>query len=137
RRRGCVALVVAVVLGAAFGGVVGLVLGRLAGLIAAGVVVLGLLFLAWVSGRRQLWLDGTRVVAKTLGRKIVDLKHAERIELVVTDVRGTRTIGLLVGSSRKTINAPLAVYSGTGGRELGILMLRRLADALVASENTS
>jgi hypothetical protein len=29
------------------------------------------------------------------------------------------------------------VYAGTGGRELGILMLRRLADALAASENTS
>lgn len=137
RRRGCVAAAVAVVLGAAVGGVVGLIGGRLAGLIAAAVVVLGLLFLAWVSGRRQLWLEGSRVVAKTLGSKSVDLKTAERIELVVTDVRGTRTIGLLVGSTRKTISTPLAIYSGTGGRELGILMLRRLADALVASENTS
>jgi hypothetical protein len=137
RRRGCLAVGVAVVFGAAVGGVVGLIAGRLAGLIAAAVVVLALLVLAWVSGRRQLWLEGSRVVAKTVGRKMVDLKHAERIELVVTDVRGTRTIGLLVGGARKTISAPLAIYSGTGGRELGILLLRRLADALVASENTS
>ena len=75
--------------------------------------------------------------AKTVGRKVVDVKHADRIELVVTDVRGTRTIGLLVGGGRKSISVPLAIYSGTGGRELGILPLRRVADALVASENTS
>ena len=137
RRRIGIAVAVAVVFGAALGGVVGLIAGRLAGLIAAAVVILALLLLTWASGRRQLWLDGTRVVAKTIGKKVVDLKHAERIELVVTDVRGTRTIGLLVGGGRKTISAPLAIYSGTGGRELGILMLRRLADALVASENTS
>jgi hypothetical protein len=137
RRRVGIAVAVAVVFGAAVGGVVGLVAGRLAGLIAAAAVVLALLLLTWASGRRQLWLEGTRVVAKTIGRKVVDLKHAERIELVVTDVRGTRTIGLLVGAARKTISAPLAIYSGTGGRELGILMLRRLADALTASENTS
>jgi hypothetical protein len=137
RRRRGIAGGVAVVFGAAVGGVVGLVAGRLAGLIAAAVVVVALLVLAWASGRRQIWLEGTRVVAKTIGSKVVDLKHAERIELVVTDVRGTRTIGLLVGGARKTISAPLASYSGTGGRELGILMLRRLADALVASENTS
>ena len=137
RRRVGIAIAFAVVVGAAIGGVVGLIAGRLAGLIAAAAVILALLLLTWASGRRQLWLEGTRVVAKTIGMKVVDLKHAERIELVVTDVRGTRTIGLLVGGGRQTISAPLAIYSGTGGRELGILMLRRLADALVASENTS
>lgn len=137
RRRGCIAVGVAVVFGAAVGGITGLIAGRVPGLIAAGTVVLVLLLLTWVSGRRTLWLEGTRVVAKTIGKKTVELKHAERIELVVTDVRGTRTIGLLVGGSRKTISVPLAIYAGTGGRELGILMLRRLADALMASENTS
>jgi hypothetical protein len=136
RRRGCVATAVAVVFGAAIGGVVGLIAGRLPALITAAMVVLVMLFLTWASGRRRLWLDATRVVAKTIGKKVVDLRHAERIELVVTDVRGTRTIGLLVGAARKTISVPLAIYSGTGGRELGILMLRRLADALATSENS-
>ena len=137
RRRGGVAVAVAVVLGAALGGVVGLIAGRLAGLITAAVVVLVLLLLTWLSGRRQLWLEGSTVTAKTVGRKSVDLRQAERIELVVTDVRGTRTIGLLVSGRGKTINVPIAVYAGTGGRELGILMLRKLADALAASENSS
>jgi hypothetical protein len=137
RRRLGVAFGVVLVLGAAVGGVVGLVGGRLAGLISAGAVVLVLLGLSWLSGRRELWLDGSRLVAKTIGRRVVDVRQAERIELVVTDVRGTRTIGLLVTGGGKTVNLPLAVYAGTGGRELGILMLRKLADVLAASENTS
>jgi hypothetical protein len=137
RRRGGVSLVVALVFGGAIGGLVGLVGGRLPGLIAFAVVAGLLVGLAWVSGRRHLWLAGSRIVAKTIGTKSVDLRHAEQIELVVTDVRGTRTIGLLVGAKGKTISIPLATYSGTGGRELGILLLRRLADALAASENTS
>jgi hypothetical protein len=137
RRRGCAVVGVAVVIGAAIGGMVGLVGGQLAGLITAAAVMIALLALTWLSGRRRLWLEGTTLVAKTVGRKTVDLRHADRLELVVTDVRGTRTIGLLVARRGKSINLPVAVYAGTGGRELGILMLRRLADALATSENTS
>jgi hypothetical protein len=125
RRRAGVAVGVAVVLGAAIGGVVGLLAGRLSGVITAAVVVLGLLALTWISGRRRLWLEGSTLVAKTIGRKRVELRTAERLELVVTDVRGTRTIGLLISARGRTINLPVAIYSGTGGRELGILMLRR------------
>lgn len=137
RRRGCVALGVAVVFGAAVGGLVGLLAGRAAALVTAAVVIVVLTLLSWVSGRRTLWLEGDLIVAKALGRKAVDLRQAERIELLVTDIRGTRTIGLLVARAGKTINLSLAVYSGTGGRELGILVLRRLADILAGSDNTS
>ncbi len=137
RRRGCVALGVALVFGAAMGGLVGLLAGRTAALVTAAVVVVALSLLSWVSGRRTLWLEGDLVVAKSVGRKSVDLRHAERIELLVTDIRGTRTIGLLVGGGGRTINLPLAVYAGTGGRELGILVLRRLADIMAGSENTA
>ncbi|MGH3761590.1 hypothetical protein [Actinophytocola sp.] len=137
RRRGCVAAGVALVFGAAIGGLVGLLAGETAALVTAAVVVVVLTLLSWVSGRRTLWLEGDRVVAKALGSKSVDLRHADTIELLVTDIRGTRTIGLLVGGGGKTINLSLAVYSGTGGRELGILVLRRLADILAGSENTA
>lgn len=137
RRRGCVALAVAVIFGAALGGLVGLLSNQTAALVTAGVVIVVMTVLSWVSGRRRLWLEGDDVVAKALGRKKVDLRHAERIELLVTDIRGTRTIGLLVGGKNKTINLSLAVYAGTGGRELGILVLRRLADILAGSDNTS
>lgn len=137
RRRGCVALGVALVFGAAVGGLVGLLAGETAALITAAVVVLLLISLSWVSSRRTIWLEGDNVVAKAIGRKTVDLRRADRIELLVTDIRGTRTIGLLVGGGGKTVNLSLAVYAGTGGRELGILVLRRLADILAGSENTA
>lgn len=137
RRRGCVSLGVALVFGAAIGGIVGLFAGQTAALVTAAVVVVLLTFLAWVSGRRKLTLDGDLVVSKALGRKSVDLVHVDKIELMVTDIRGTRTVGLLLTGGRKSINLALAVYSGTGGRELGILLLRRLADVLARSENTS
>jgi hypothetical protein len=137
RKRGCVALAGAVVLGAALGGIVALFAGQTPALITAGVVIVLLTFLSWVSGRRRLWLEGSRVVAKSLGRKQVDLRNVDKIELMVTDIRGTRTVGLLLTESRKSINLALAVYSGAGGRELGILVLRRLADALASSGNTA
>ncbi|OLF19577.1 hypothetical protein [Actinophytocola xanthii] len=138
RRRGCVAVVVDVVLGAAVGGLVGLLSNhRPTALVTAAVVTGLLLFLSWVAARRRLWLEGDKVVARAVARKEVDLKQVERLELLVTDIRGTRTIGLLVAAKGKTINLSLAVYAGTGGRELGILVLRRLADTLAASENPS
>lgn len=137
RRRGCVAVAAAVVFGAALGGLVGLIAGQTAALITAGVVIVVLSALSWVSGRRRLWLEGDRIVAKALGSKSVDLRRASGIELMVTDIRGTRTVGLLVSSGGKSVNLGLAVYSGTGGRELGILVLRRLADILAGSENAS
>ncbi|WP_436500222.1 hypothetical protein [Actinokineospora sp. HUAS TT18] len=137
KRRGCAAWAISLVFGAALGGVVGLIAGRVAGLVTAAVVagVLGLV--TWATARRTVWLDGHRVVAKAIGTKSVDLHAVDRLELIVTDVRGVRTIGLLVAEKRKTINVSLAVYSGTGGRELGILPLRRLADALAGSSNTA
>jgi hypothetical protein len=74
-------------------------------------------------------------VSKAVGRKSIDLTNVEKIELMVTDIRGTRTVGLLLTTGRRSVNLSLAVYAGTGGRELGILVLRRLADVLARSEN--
>ncbi|TDV48931.1 hypothetical protein [Actinophytocola oryzae] len=137
RRRGCVALGGAIVLGAAVGGIVALFAGQTPALITAGVVIILLTFVSLVAGTRRLWLVGTTVVAKALGSKQVDLRTVDKIELMVTDIRGTRTVGLLLTRGRKSINLAVAIYSGAGGRELGILVLRRLADALASSENTA
>ena len=137
RKRGCATVAVAVVLGAAVGGFVGLIGGQTPGLVSGGIVAAVFLFIAWAAARRRLTLEGTTVVARTIGSKSVDLRHADRVELMVSDVRGMRTVSVLVGQGRRTINISLAVYAGTGGRELGILPLRRLADAMAASENTT
>lgn len=144
KRRGCAVAFVPLLFGAASGGIVGLLWGRLPGLLTAAVVALVIGGFAWGIAHRSLWLEGSSVVARTFGRKSVDLKLAEQIELLITDVRGLRTVGLLITGPAKegarkgaTINLSIATYSGAGYRELGILVLRRLADTLAGSQHTA
>jgi hypothetical protein len=133
-----VAIIAILILAAAVGGVVGLIFGQVAGLIAAGVVAIPLGLFSWSQARRRLWLDGTKIVLRTFGRRSVDLSKAERIELMVMDVRSVRTVSLLVSETPRSrgINMAMASYSGTGGAELGIMALRKLADALASAEHT-
>ncbi|MBK1788100.1 hypothetical protein [Prauserella cavernicola] len=133
RRRLVSGLVGVLIFAAAFGGIAGLIGGQVAGLVVAAVIGLPLLYVVSYNSRRQLWLDGTSVVVRNWGSRKVDLVTAKRIDLLLTDIRGARTVSLLVGAEQggKAIKVDLAVYAGTGGRELGILALRRLADALV------
>ncbi|MEV4312172.1 hypothetical protein [Actinocrispum sp. NPDC049592] len=138
RKRFRTAVIAVVILAAALGGIVGLIGGRLAGLITAAAVAAPLLVFSWSQARRRIWLEGTRIVLRTFGRRSVDLAKAERLEVVVLDVRSVKTVSLLVAESSKSraINLAVASYSGTGGAELGILALRKLADALAAAEHT-
>lgn len=138
RKRFRLASVAIVVLAAAVGGVVGLVASRTPALVTAGAIGLPLLLFSWSQARRTLWLDGTKVVLRTFGRRAVDLSKAERIEMVVMDVRSVRTVSMLVAETPRSrgINMAVASYSGTGGAELGIMVLRKLADALAASANS-
>ncbi|HEY8374803.1 MAG TPA: hypothetical protein VIL00_18890 [Pseudonocardiaceae bacterium] len=135
RRRARSTAIAAVVVAGFFGGVVGLLAGRTAGLVTAAVVGVPLLLLAWSEARRCTWLADGVVSVRALGTRQVDLRRATSLEVLVTDVRGMRTVGLLVsGPPRgKTINLALAMYAGTGGRELGVLALRRLADTLAGT----
>jgi hypothetical protein len=133
RRRAFSGLLGVVIFAAAFGGIAGLIGGQLAGLIVAVVIALPLLYVVLFAARRRLWLEGGTLLVRTWRVRRVDLVHAERIDLLVTDVRGTRSVGLLINAGRrgKTVKIDLAVYSGTSGRELGILQLRRLANAIM------
>ncbi|HVW44762.1 MAG TPA: hypothetical protein VHC18_25785 [Amycolatopsis sp.] len=134
RRRRVISGIAGVVLfAAAFGGVAGLVGGEVAGLVVAAVVALPLLYVVVYNLRRRLWLEGDSVLVRTWATRSVDIAGAKRIDLLVTDVRGVRTVSLLVNAGQRRRNAKidLAVYAGTGGRELGVLALRRLANALL------
>ena len=139
RRRALMVALGAVILAAAIGGVVGLVGGRWAGLIAAAVVGIPLLLLGFGESRRRTWLDDGVVSLRAFGTRQVDLRRLDRIELVITEVRGTRQVGLLLTGAPKgkTINLAVANYTATAGRELGIVALRRLADALAGGEDPS
>ena len=132
------AIVAILILAAAIGGVLGLIFDQTTGLVAAGVVAIPLVLFSWSQARRRIWLEGTKVVLRTFGKRTVDLVTAQRIELVVMDVRQVKTVSVLVAETPRSrgINLAVASYSGAGGAELGILALRRLADALASSENT-
>ena len=133
RRRARGVAVLALVLAAAAGGVVGLVGGRGAGLVAAGVVGLPLLLLALAEARRRTWLHGSVVAVRAVGVRRVDICRADRKDLLVSEVRGQRTVSLLLSErGGATVTVALALYAAAGGVELGVLPLRRLADALAA-----
>lgn len=127
--------VVAIVLGCAFGGLVGLLGGPTGFLVGAAVVAVPVLLLAWSEARKTYWLRGGRLGVRAFGTRVVDLADAERLDVLVTDVRGARTVSLLASGppNGKTLNIALATYAGTGGREQGVYSLRRLADALAAT----
>jgi hypothetical protein len=134
RRRARAVALTAAVLGGATGGMVGWAAGLGAGLAAALLAGGPLALLALGEVRRRSWLVGTAVAARTLGVRRVELRRAGRTELLVSEVRGQRSVSLLVAESRRAaVTVPLALYGAAGGIELGVLGLRRLADALAAT----
>jgi hypothetical protein len=132
RKRARTVAVGALIVAAAFGGLLGLLAGRTAGLVTAAIVALPLLLLAWSEARRRVWLDGTVLSVRAFGTRVVDLSTADQLDLLVTDMRGSRTVGLFVRGGGKAINLALAIYAGTGGREQGVYALRKLADVLAS-----
>jgi hypothetical protein len=132
RKRARFVVVAALVLGLVIGEVVALLGGLIAGGVTALVVAVPIIVLALVEARRRVWLEGSQVCVRALGTRTVDLHGLTDLDLMVTDVRGNRTIGLLVTGAPKgrTINVALATYTAVAGRSLGILALRRLADGL-------
>ncbi|RAS65680.1 hypothetical protein C8D87_104231 [Lentzea atacamensis] len=136
RKRARMVAIGGLMVALAFGAIVGFIGGRWAGIIAALIVVLPVVLLAMSEARRTVWLEGTRVDVRAFGTRTVDLATADSLDLLVTDLRGARTVGLFVRGNKKAINIALSMYSGVGGRELGIYQLRRLADALAARGDT-
>lgn len=130
--------VAAALLGGGAGTLVGFVAGWPYGLAIALIVAVPLLLLAFAEVRRRSWLSDGVVSVRALGTRSVDVRKATRIELLITDMRGSRAVGVLVSGppKNKTVNIAVASYAGTGGRELDILALRRLADALAHGADT-
>ncbi|MEU4411765.1 hypothetical protein [Nocardia salmonicida] len=85
--------------------------------------------------RRRMWLSGTVIRAHRLfGEHTLDLADATGVHLLVYPGRLSR-ISLRVTAGGDTQLVPLAMYTDVAsGRELHLLGLRKLADALAASE---
>jgi hypothetical protein len=138
RRRGTMVSGGAVAMGAVFGTIFGVLGGWPVGLAAALVTCGPLLVAAMAEARRHCWLQGGVVYVRALGTRSVNLREATALELLITEVRGVTSVGVLVTGppKGKTINVPVATYAGVAGRELDILALRRLADALAGGSKT-
>lgn len=142
RKRAVSVALGALVVGAALGGIVGLFAGAAGFFVATIALALPLLLLAFAESRKTYWLregeKGGELAVKAFGTRVVRLPEAAKLDVLVTDVRGTRTVSLLVSGppKNKALNVALAMYAGTGGKELGVYELRRLADALAATGDT-
>lgn len=138
RKRARNVAVAAVVVGAACGGIVGLFFGPAGFFVTAGALALPLLALAYSESRKTYWLRGTEAAVRAFGTRVVDLRTADRLDVLVTDLRGMRTVSLLASGppTGKALNIAVAMYAGTGGKELGVYSLRRLADALAGTGDT-
>ncbi|MEV0246445.1 hypothetical protein AB0H76_07660 [Nocardia sp. NPDC050712] len=90
---------------------------------------------ALASRRRRMWMSGTTVHAqRLLGARQIEVAAANGVELLVFPGRLSR-IALRVTTGPDTQIIPLAMYTDAGsGRELHLLGLRKLADALAASQ---
>lgn len=125
----------ALIVGAAGGGVVGVFLGPVGFFVTMAVLAVPMLLLAVNEARKTYWLSGTRLGSRAFGTREVELRTAKELDVVVTDVRGMRTVSLLASGppKGKVLNIGLAMYAGTGGKELGVYALRKLADALAST----
>ncbi|GAA5054111.1 hypothetical protein GCM10023318_28720 [Nocardia callitridis] len=85
--------------------------------------------------RRRMWLiDNTIHARKVLGERQLVVSAANGVEVLVYPGRLSR-IALRITAGADTQLIPLAMYTDAGsGRELHLLGLRTLADALATSE---
>lgn len=134
RRLALVAVGLAVVVGV----IVAVLFGPVAGLVAGLVVAVPAVGQVLTAPRRRLWLRGTTIEAHRLLRtRRLEVPEVTGVELLVYPGRFSRVaLRLTAGPDRQLV--PLALYTDSGsGRELHLLGLRRLADALTHSELAS
>lgn len=130
RRVALVALGVGLACVVVFGLLTTWTVGIVIGLVVAAPTAVS----ALLTMRRRIWLSGTTVHSRrAIGEKHVDLASAVSAELQVRAARVSQVI-LRIGDGSTGLGVGLALYTDTGGRELDVLALRRLADALSASE---
>ncbi|MFI6043505.1 hypothetical protein ACIA8C_17870 [Nocardia sp. NPDC051321] len=85
--------------------------------------------------RRRMWMAGTMIHARRLfGERQVEVSAATGVEVLIFPARLSRIV-LRVTAGEISQIVPLAMYTDAGsGREMHLLGLRRLADALATSQ---
>lgn len=88
---------------------------------------------AWLGLRRRIWLEDGVLSVRAFRTRTLRMPEVATAELLVR-VAGIDQILLRLSDGRTRVVLPLALYTNGGGRELPILALRGLADALWTSE---
>ena len=121
----------------------GLVLGVLVYIVAPGwvAVLVGAAFAlppaigGFLATRRHLLLRGTVVTLSGAFRsRSVDLAQLVGVELLVRVGGVSQAVLRVNDGEHNPVSVPLALYANGGGRELDVLALRKLADAIATSE---
>lgn len=121
-----VGILAAVVVGALASWPIGILVGAIIG----GPTAIS----ALLAMRRRKWMTGKVIHARrALGYHTLDVSQAVIAEMQVRLGRISQ-VALRIGDGDKSVTVALALYTDTGGAELGVLPLRRLADALASSE---
>lgn len=128
-----IALIAAVV-GLVVGGIAAIFLpwgiALLIGLVVGAPTVIS----ALLSMRGRISLSGNTVrVRRPFGERRVDTADAVSVELMVRAARVSQVV-VRIGDGSTAVTVPLALYANGGGRELDLVALRKLADALANSE---
>lgn len=122
--------------------ILGVVIGLIVSVFASNTVALLVGFIIAVPTslailmtlRRHITLHGTKVRAQAGFRTAeVDVAQVVSAELLVRTGRISEA-SMKLTDGRSIVRIPLALYTAGGGRELEILALRKLADALASSE---
>ncbi|NLU81284.1 hypothetical protein [Rhodococcus sp. HNM0569] len=122
----------AVVIGALLGVLAALFGSPVVGAVVAAVVAVPVAGGALAGLRRGITLTGTTVhVVSGLRSRTLDVTDATGVDLVVRTMR-IGEVSVEITDGRTTVSVPVALYAEGGGRELDVLALRRLADALAA-----
>ncbi|WP_433613391.1 hypothetical protein [Prescottella agglutinans] len=126
--------IVSILIGVVAGGIVAIFAAPLIALAVGAVIGLPTAVSALLATRRRIWLEGTTLHSSNgLRRRRVEVAQAATVEFVVRSARISQ-VAIRVGDTRTAQTVPLALYAAGGGRELDVLGLRKLADALSASE---
>jgi hypothetical protein len=138
-RRGLLVGGAGLLVAAALGVLVGLLLDRFSGIIVGVVLGIPLLLLGLGETRRRTWLRDGLAFSRSAATRAVDLRTATRLELLVTALRGRRTVVLVAAGppSGRAVSITLAAYDERGGLELGIVALRALADVLQSGDEAT
>ncbi|MCX5045298.1 hypothetical protein OG921_19210 [Aldersonia sp. NBC_00410] len=125
---------IAAAIGIAVAVVVGLLVSWPIGLLVGAVIGGPTTISALLGLRRRIWMSGNVIHARRpLGVRRIDAAAAVVAEVQVRTGRVSQ-VALRVGDGDAVVTVPLALYTDTGGAELAVLALRRLADALAASD---